>query len=127
MMKSPLYLLDKYVYPALRRQLVLKLYSKGLGVSEISRRLKLSKSLVSRYIRGERGSLVDVSKYRDVVEELDKIAEGIINNDIDEYMVEIQLVKLALYMMKKRYLCIYHGKIDPEINPSKCNICIEAF
>ncbi len=127
MIKSPLYILDKHVYPAIRRQLVISLYTKGFKVSEISRLTGYSKSLITRYLKGERGSLIDISKYSDIREMIEEVVWQLITGELDTYKLETRLIKIALYMMKKRYLCMYHKMIDPEIDPSKCRICSEAF
>ncbi len=126
-MKTPFYLLDRYVYPALKRQLVLTLYSKGLNISEISRRLGISKSLVSRYIRGERGSLIDVSKYEDIIYRINRLGDKIINERIELWDIEVELIKLSIYMMKKKYICNYHKLLEPEIDTTRCYICLKAF
>ncbi len=126
-MKTPFYLIDKYVYPALRRRLVIHLYKQGLSISEIMRRTGYSKSLISRYIKGERGSSIDISLYRDIDSQLEKLAQRIIKQKIDPLLLEAYLGKLAIYMMKNKYICWYHQEIDPVINPSKCNLCPEIF
>ncbi len=126
-MKTPFHLLDKYVYPSLRRYLVSLLYSRGLSVSEISRITGYSKSLVTRYIKGERGGYIDVSRYPDIVGEIEKIIHDILFNKINQVEIEARLMKTAVDMMRKKYLCQYHELLDPSIDIGKCNICVKIF
>ena len=126
-MKTVFHILDKHVYPALRRRLVIHLYMQGLTVSEISRITGYSKSLISRYLRGERGTGINISHYPDVDQYLHRIAQMIAENKLDPLTIEAYIGRLAIYMMKNRYICGYHRTIDPEINPAECNLCPELF
>ncbi|AKG38545.1 hypothetical protein MA03_03585 [Infirmifilum uzonense] len=49
-------LFDKYVGPAMRRALAVELYNRGFKIGEIAEILGVSRSLVSRYLNGSRGS-----------------------------------------------------------------------
>ena len=124
-MKTVFHIIDKHVCPALRRKLVIHLYRRGLTVSEISRLTGYSKSLVSRYLRGERGAGIDISLYPDIDEHLSRLAHRIVDNKLDPLKVEACIARIAVYMMRKRYVCGYHKTIDPGVNPAECNLCPE--
>jgi predicted transcriptional regulator len=127
-MKTPLEIGYRYVLPSLKSQLTKILITKfNLNQMEISKTLKISKSTVSRYLSMERGSKIDLSKFSDVNEIIEKLALKILVERLDEYNIEMELIKITLYILNKRYLCSFHAKIDPKIDTAKCNICSKIF
>ncbi len=125
-MKSVFTIADKYVYPSLRRLLVVRLRHKGVRPAEIAKLLGLSRSLVTRYLKGERGKYMDFSIYPDVVEALDHIADSIMNSRIGVKEAVTLLSALTLYVLARKYVCKFHAEID-EVNPSTCDICPRLF
>jgi len=125
-LKSVFTIADKYVYPSLRRLLVIRLRYKGARPAEIARLLGLSRSLVTRYLKGERGRYIDFSIYPDVVEALDRIADSVINNKISDEEVIISLSVLTMYVLARKYVCRFHAEID-DVEPSSCDICPKIF
>ncbi|AIF70172.1 transcriptional regulator [Palaeococcus pacificus DY20341] len=118
----------KYVYPSLRRRLVEILYKEhNLTQVQVAELLHITQSAVSRYLRMNRGALIDVEKFEDIDRELRNSAEWIIKEKPNEYKIHAEIVKIALEMLGKGYLCSLHAKIDPELNPAECNICIDTF
>ncbi len=125
-MKSIFTIADKYVYPSLRRLLVVRLRYKGARPAEVARLLGLSRSLVTRYLKGERGKYIDFSIYPDVVRILDHIADSVMNNGIGVEDVVALLSALTLYVLARKYVCKFHAEID-DVNPSTCDICPRIF
>ena len=117
----------KYVYPSLRRRLVEILREKGLNQMQVAKLLYITQSAVSRYLRMNRGALVDVEKFPDIDDKLKGLAETIVKERPDEYYIHGELVKIAIEMLGKGYVCSFHSKVDPEIDPKACKICIETF
>ncbi|WP_297497363.1 transcriptional regulator [Thermococcus sp.] len=118
---------SRYVYPALRRRLVEILRWKGLKQTEIAELFHITQSAVSRYLREERGALVDVSSLPDIEEKLRSLAEEIVEKRPDEYWIHARLVEITLYGLGRGYFCQFHALIDPELNPSECRVCLELF
>ncbi|RLG75562.1 MAG: hypothetical protein DRO12_05375 [Thermoprotei archaeon] len=58
---------------------------------------------------------------------LRSLAEKITRDHLDQYTVNKEMHRIALYMTNKGYLCSYHARIDPDVDPSKCRICLELF
>jgi predicted transcriptional regulator len=124
---SPLEVASRYVYPALRRRLVEILRERDLKQAEIANLLHITQSAVSRYLRMNRGALIDVSSFPDVESLLKETAEWVLNERPNEYSIQKRLMEIAVYMLGKGYVCSFHSKIDPELEPEKCNICLELF
>jgi predicted transcriptional regulator len=127
-MKTPLEIGYRYILPSLKSQLTKILTTKfNLNQIETSKTLKISKSTVSRYISMERGSKIDLSKFSDINEIMEKLASRILEEKLDEYSIEMELIKITLHILSKKYLCNFHAEIDPQIDPTKCNICPNIF
>jgi len=118
---------SRYVYPSLRRRLVEILYENGLKQTEIAQLLHITQSAVSRYLRMDRGALIDIKAFPDIDIQIRHLAKEIIEGGLDEYEIHAELVKLSLTMLGKGYVCQFHSKIDPEVNPAECNVCLELF
>ncbi|AEH24239.1 transcriptional regulator [Pyrococcus yayanosii] len=117
----------RYVYPSLRRRLVEILREKGLKQTEIAGLLHITQSAVSRYLKMDRGALIDVTKFPDIDEKLKVLADEIISRRPSEYEIHLGLVQVSLEMLGRGYVCSFHSKIDPELDPMKCRICLELF
>ncbi|MEM1686705.1 MAG: transcriptional regulator [Ignisphaera sp.] len=126
-MKSVLELGSKYVVPAIRREVVLKLIKKGFMGVEIAKILKISPSLITRYINGERGTQIDLRRYRDIVERIENLVDKISSGEVDQYIIAKEIDRIAIYFMSRKYLCGIHKKLEPSIEPDKCSICLELF
>ncbi|KUH33615.1 transcriptional regulator [Thermococcus celericrescens] len=118
---------SRYVYPSLRRRLVEILYENGLKQTKIAELLHITQSAVSRYLRMDRGALMDVSQFPDTDNELRSFADEIIKKKPSEYEIHRRLVEISVEMLGKGYVCQFHSKIDPEVNPAECNVCLELF
>ncbi|MEM0371864.1 MAG: transcriptional regulator [Ignisphaera sp.] len=126
-MKSVLELGSKYIVPAIRREVVLKLIKKGFMGVEIAKILKISPSLITRYINGERGTQVDLRRYKDIVERIENLVDKISSGEVDQYIIAKEIDRIAIYFMSRKYLCEIHKKLEPSIEPDKCSICLELF
>ncbi|HHI01144.1 MAG TPA: transcriptional regulator, partial [Thermococcus litoralis] len=100
---------------------------KGLNQMQVAKLLYITQSAVSRYLRMNRGALVDVEKFPDIDNKLKGLAETIVKEKPDEYYIHGELVKIAIEMLGKGYVCSFHSKVDPEIDPKLCRVCIETF
>ncbi len=118
----------KYVYPALRRRLVEILYhKKKMNQLEIARLLGISQSAVSRYVEGNRGVYIDVSRFKDIEQELEKLADAIVDENMSIYDIQLELARITMVFLGKGYACNLHSRIDKSIDPSKCRSCLILF
>jgi len=117
----------RYVYPALRRSLVEILRERGLTQTQIAGLLHITQSAVSRYLKMDRGGLIDGRKFEDVEKELRDFAGEVVERKPSEYEIHARIVRITLEMLGKGYICSFHSKVDPEIDPKKCRVCIKLF
>ncbi len=127
MKKSVFELAARYVHPSVRRLLVETLRARGLKITEINRLLGVSPSSVTRYLKGERGVVIDLADNPIVTDKINKLASEIIEKKLNQYAVEEQLVRITINIVASKYLCKYHKKIEPGIDVEKCNICPRVF
>ncbi|NJE42316.1 transcriptional regulator [Thermococcus sp. GR6] len=118
---------SRYVYPSLRRRLVEILREKGLKQTQIAELLHITQSAVSRYLRMDRGGLIDVVQFQDIDEDLKNLAEEIIRKRPTEYEIHSRLVQISLEMLSKGYVCSFHSQIDSELSSAQCRVCLELF
>ncbi|ABN69378.1 conserved hypothetical protein [Staphylothermus marinus F1] len=126
-MKSIFELAYRYIVPYINRRIVEIMYQHGLSEIEIARKLRITPSAVSRYLAKQRGVQIDLSRNIDVERKLEELAEKIIDKNPSIYEIYRDITSLTLYIMSKKYMCNIHKKLDPEIDPLKCNICPELF
>jgi len=120
-------LASKYVVPAIKRELVLELLKMGFMEVEIAKTLGLSPSLVTRYLKGERGNSINISSYKDISNMVKELASRIARNSLNAYEVAREIDRIAMIFMAKKYLCGLHSRIEPGIDITKCNICPELY
>lgn len=126
-MKSAFEIIYRYLLPSVKKSLAVELYNRKIPKKEIAELLDLSPSTVTRYIKGERGHLIDIREFTDVMEYMTKLADNIAKTKLDKYLIYEEITKIALYVMSKKYLCRYHKEVDPEVDILKCNICTKVF
>lgn len=117
----------RYVIPSIKRRLVEKLVEMGLTRREAARRIGLSASAASRYLSMERGAYVNVAAHSDVDRAISELAASLRDNRIDSAGVQIQIHRIAIYALSRKYMCEDHAKIDLETNPKQCSICPTLF
>lgn len=117
----------RYVVPSVRRILAIKLVEKNMYEKEAAEILGLSRSAISRYLNSERGMLVKITDFLDVINLIENLAENIISRKFDSYRIHEEIARIASYFMSKKYFCKTHGKINPTIDIVKCRICPKVF
>lgn len=126
-MKTPYELAYRYVIPHIQRKLVLALREKGLTNTEIARKLGITPSAVTRYLKGERGTAVDLSRFGDIEEMIGVLAEKIAKGAAGTYEVLAATTAVAAYALSRKYLCSYHALIDEGVDPRRCGVCPQVL
>ncbi len=118
----------RYLIPSLKRRLA-ELMSSEFKMSEveIAKKLKITPSAVSRYLSRERGVAVEVNRFPDIDGEVMALARDLATQDLDWLTIETRLLKISLLAMSRKYLCEFHHKLQPIIDPARCRICPELF
>jgi predicted transcriptional regulator len=125
-LKSIFEFASKHIEPSLKRSLILKLLSRNMSRAEIARCLGISPSLITRYVKGERG-LHDFTVIREIDQKLEKLSDEIATRKLCGEEVYVEVAKLTLYVLSKKYACGVHYLVSRDVNPSKCNICPSLF
>jgi predicted transcriptional regulator len=125
-LKSLFEFVAKHVEPSVKRALVKKLLDRGVDRSTISRCIGVSQSLITRYIRGERG-LHDFTAIREVDEILERLASRVASGELCGLPAYVEVVRVVMYILSKKYVCGIHYVVERAVDPAKCNICSRLF
>ncbi len=119
---------SRYVYPSIRRRIVEILSNEHkLNQREIARLIHITQSAVSRYIRQNRGTYIEIEQFKDIDEEIRKMVQWIIKDEPNEYDLHKKIIEISLEMLGKGYVCVFHHEIDESVDPSSCKTCIDLF
>lgn len=125
-MKSVFEFAARHVEPSLKKSLILKLLVRNVDRSRIAKCLGVSQSLITRYVKGERG-LHDLTAISEVNSALEDLADRIANGVMCGEEVYGAIVKLTIYVLYKKYACGIHYLATRDVNPSTCRICPKIF
>jgi len=117
---------SRYLLPSLRRMLVESLWSNGYSEKEISMKLGISRSLVSRYLRSERGGILDIDDPF-VVSEVRELSMRIIGGELNGETVDEEMHKLIAKLLALKKMCKYHAQLDHGIDILGCKLCSGIF
>ncbi len=126
-MKTPYELAYRYVIPYIQRKLVLALKARGLSNTEIAKKLGITPSAVTRYLKGERGTEIDLSMHKDVEEMIEALSGAVVGGRLSKYDVMTAIAAATAYILSRKYLCAYHARIDEGLDPAKCWVCTQVF
>ncbi|WP_448578192.1 transcriptional regulator [Thermosphaera sp.] len=127
MAKSIFELAYRYVEPSIKRLLVLKLAERNIPPIVIAEKLGISPSLVSRYVKGERGVFLNVFKHPDLVQRIEQVSEKIALGELEGIRLQIEVNRLVLKTLADKHVCGLHRMVDETVNPVTCNICPTLF
>ncbi|MEM0506316.1 MAG: hypothetical protein QXW58_03540 [Thermosphaera sp.] len=120
-------LASRYVEPSIKRAIALKLFEKKIPPIEISRRLEISPSLTSRYVKGERGLFFDPTSIPELNLELDALAEKITLGLVRGYELRLEIARIVLKALSSKKLCRLHKAVDNSVDPLGCDVCPSLF
>ncbi|MCS7129007.1 MAG: hypothetical protein N3E36_05605 [Sulfolobales archaeon] len=127
MVKSPFELAYRYVEPSVKRRLVLKLLERKIPPIEVSRKLNISPSLVTRYVKGDRGVYLELVKHRDVEEMIEALASDVLRNNMTKHDVQREVSKITMYVLSHKYVCNLHKVLERDVDLLQCSICASIF
>lgn len=68
----------RLVEPSVKRAIALRLMERKLPPIEIARAMSVSPSAISRYVKGERSSYVDVLRIPEISNDIERVVDSII-------------------------------------------------
>lgn len=119
---------SRYVVPAIKRRIVKILYFEyGYNQLLISELLGVSQSSVSKHVSRQKKLSIDLSniqfaevKIRDLVNEIEK-------KNLSGEGLELAISRLAIELLRGRYLCEYHSLIEGGVKKGSCELCLKLF
>ncbi len=127
MVKSPFELAYRYVEPSVKRMLALKLVEKKVPHIEISRKLCISPSLVTRYVKGDRGTCLELTGHSDVEEMIEELANDLLKSERTRYDVQREVSRITMYVLSRKYVCSLHKVLERDVDVLQCNVCALIF
>jgi predicted transcriptional regulator len=125
---NPLELASRYVVPSVMRRLVEVLVEEhGLSRVEVARRTGLSPAAVTRYLKGERGSALDVRGIGELDGMIRELAREVASGSVSAPRLQAKVAGVAAHAMAKGYFCGFHAELDPRFGPATCSACREVF
>lgn len=125
-MMTPYEVAVKTIIPAIRSMIVKELYlSYKLKQKEIANLLYLTQAVVSYYLSNNRGKIVNISEYNDVIRIIKEKTRLIINQKPGPSDIARIIIEITHYFMRNGYLCHYHKTLEPDVSDGKCGLCKE--
>lgn len=109
-----------YVLPAIRRELTKGLLKVGLKKSQIAKKLNITKSAVSQYLKEKRGNEFIFNKKINM--ELKEAIKNLISNKTTP-LFEIQ--RICNLVKTEHILCKFHKTKNPSLK--NCEVCHERI
>ncbi len=126
-MKTPYELAYRYVIPYIQRRLVQALKERGMTNTEIANKLGITPSAVTRYLKGERGTEIDLSTHADIEGFIDSLADAVVEKDLNKYDIIAAVTAITSYALARKYLCTYHARLEKDVDPIRCRVCERVF
>ncbi|MEM4445646.1 MAG: helix-turn-helix domain-containing protein [Thermofilum sp.] len=118
----------RYITPYIMRRLVEALVNEhGLSRVKAAAALGISPSAVTRYLKGERGSQIDLRDRSDVEELISRLASRAASHPLSELELQLEVARIALYIMGKGYACPFHFRLEPSPRSTGCRVCLSLF
>ncbi|MEM2617498.1 MAG: helix-turn-helix domain-containing protein [Thermofilaceae archaeon] len=118
----------RYITPYIMRRLVKALVNEhGLSRVKAAAALGISPSAVTRYLKGERGSQIDLRDRSDVEELISRLASRAASRPLSELELQLEVARIALYIMGKGYACPFHFRLEPSLGSTGCGVCRSLF
>jgi hypothetical protein len=124
-MLTPYEIIVKTALPAIRSMLAEKLTMKyNLKQKEIANLMHLTQAAVSYYLNKGRGKYTDYIRNDEEIKiMIENLADKIYREKISSEELAIELNKLILYIVKRKYVCDYHELLEPDSIEEGCTLC----
>ena len=117
----------KSILPAVRRGIVRVLYYNfNMKQSEIARILEISQPSVSHFLKGIRGTAIDVLTIDpEVKRAVETFASRLVNGNLTRSEIMRGICRICTLVRRKGYMCDVHSKYDEGLK-EECKLCSEV-
>ena len=127
-MLTPYEIIVKTALPAIRSMIARNLTEKySLKQREIASLMYMTQAAVSYYLTHSRGKYIKYLEDTEINNMINKLSEKIYRERLSAKDLILEINKIIVYMMKNKYLCIYHELLESNINKDECDICNEIL
>ena len=127
-MLTPYEVIVKTALPALRSMIARDLTKKyNLKQKEVAQLMHITQAAVSYYLTQSRGKYISCLENTEIIEMIDKLSDKIYHEKISDEEFILEINKIIVYMMKHKYLCIYHELLESNIKKDECSLCEEIL
>jgi predicted transcriptional regulator len=120
----PYEIIHRSVVPAIRYMTAINLIEKhGFTQKEAASKLGVTQAAISNYVRRTRAVAVKIDSVKHVKESVEKLTELLLDGDVNNPEITETFTEICEYMRKKRLLCSFHKKMEPEYTIDKCHAC----
>jgi predicted transcriptional regulator len=124
-MLAPCEITVKSVLPTIRALIAKELTRTfGLKQEETAKRLGVSQSAISHYIRETRGTALDLEKEEGIQKAIKKIAIEIYKNNEYSNKIISKLCDVCKLIRRKRLICSIHEQYEVDLDAEKCEVCL---
>ena len=119
----------KYVLPAMRVLVMNELIEKyGFQKSDIAKKMSISPSAITQYLKGERGSnfIKEISKSDDVINMLSDVSKDIANEKDNLDFIIDKMCEVCKLLRMKGIVCELHREEFSELCLSDCELCLKG-
>lgn len=119
---------SRYVIPAIKSRIIKILYFEyGYNQLTISELLGVSQSSVSKYASRRRKLSIDLSNIRFAEARIRDLVSEVEKRKLSAEDLELAISKLAIELLRGRYLCGYHSLVGGGVKSGSCDICLKLF
>jgi hypothetical protein len=127
-MLTPYEVIVKTALPAIRSMLAKDLTKRyNLKQKEIAELMHLTQAAVSYYLTRSRGKYMTYLQKTEVDDMIKDLSEKLYTEKLSPQELILEINKLIMYIMKKKYLCDYHVLIEPNTLDEECTLCDEML
>jgi predicted transcriptional regulator len=127
-MLLPYEIIYRSAVPAIRYLTARRLIEEhDLTQKEAADRLGVTQAAISNYLRRTRAVAININNDIEIESSIGKLTDMLLAGDPCRPEVVEMITNICDYMRKKRMLCNFHRKMDPEYNTGTCHACDKPF
>lgn len=117
---------DRFL-PTIRAMLATRLTERDMTQQEIATNLGVTQAAVSKYISGDGGGDDRFREHPETVATVDRIADGLSNDEMDGYDALSELLALVHSLVDRGLICELHEEEMPGLQGLGCDLCVRGL